>query len=66
LSTKVARLLGSLPPKIRAMLNSEWLPHTMQTSSGLSLMTSNSAHNTAFCSAVRSCGNNYLGSFQRT
>jgi hypothetical protein len=48
--TKVARLLGSSPPKIRAMPNSEWLPQTMPTSCGLSLMTSHSAHNTAFCS----------------
>src|SRR5207237_9753195 len=48
--TKLARSFGSFPPNRRAMLNNEWLPHTIQTSFGLSLTTSHSAHRTAFCS----------------
>jgi hypothetical protein len=44
--------LGSLPPSIRAMLNSEWLPQTRQVSCGLSLTTSHSTHKTAFCSGT--------------
>src|SRR6516225_2521898 len=46
---KFARSWGSLPPKIRAMLNSDRLPQTRQMSCGLSLTTSHSAHRTAFC-----------------
>src|ERR1700722_10491067 len=34
------------------MLNSERLPQTRHVSSGLSLTTSHSAHNTAFCKAT--------------
>src|ERR1700722_18485098 len=37
---------------MRAMLNSEELPHTRHRSCGLSLTTSHSAHNTAFCRAT--------------
>jgi hypothetical protein len=44
--------LGSLPPSMRATLNSEWLPQTRQVSCGLSLSTSHSTHKTAFCSGT--------------
>src|SRR5258708_5412896 len=37
---------------MRAMLNSERLPHTRHRSFGLSLTTSHSAHKTALCSAT--------------
>src|SRR5215469_552953 len=47
-----ARFLGTLPPKIRQILTSDRLPQTMQTSCGLSLTTSHSAHSTAYCSAT--------------
>lgn len=47
-----ARSFGSLPPNMRAMLNSERLPHIRHRSCGLSLTTSHSAHRTAFCRAT--------------
>ena len=47
-----ARFFGILPPRIRQILTNERLPQTMQTSCGLSLTTSHSAHNTACCSAT--------------
>jgi hypothetical protein len=45
---RVARLLGSIPPSAREILNSERLPQTRHSSCGLSLTVSQSAHNTAF------------------
>ena len=48
--TSSARFFGILPPRIRQILTSERLPRTMQMSCGLSLTTSHSAHNTAYCS----------------
>ena len=49
---KAVRFCGRLPPNIRAMLNSERLLQTRHVSCGLSLTTSHSAHNTAFCRAI--------------
>src|SRR5207249_8758426 len=49
---KLARSLGSLPPNIRAILNSDGLPQARQVACGLSLTTSHSAHKTAFCSGT--------------
>ena len=49
---KIARSLGSAPPSMREMLNSERLPQTRHRSCGLSLTTSHSAHRTAFCRAT--------------
>jgi len=51
-SIRVARFLERFPPNTRAMLKSERLPQTRHISWGLSLTTSHSAHNTAFCSAT--------------
>jgi hypothetical protein len=48
----VARLLGITPPNSREMFMSERLPQTRQWSWGLSLTTSQSAHNTAFCKQI--------------
>jgi hypothetical protein len=47
-----ARFFGILPPRIRQILTSERLPQTIQMSCGLSLTTSHSAHNTAYCRAT--------------
>ena len=47
-----ARFFGILPPRNWQIFTSERLPHTMQTSCGLSLTTSQSAHSTAHCSAT--------------
>jgi hypothetical protein len=49
---RAVRCLGSFPPSTRAMLNRDWLPQTKHLSCGLSLITSHSAHNTAFCKAT--------------
>lgn len=43
---------GRGPPSTHARLSSEWLPHTRQASWGLSLITSQSAHRTAFCNWI--------------
>ena len=51
-SIKVARSTGRVPPSIRDMLTSDRLPQTIHRSCGLSLTTSHSAHNTAFCRAT--------------
>ena len=55
-SMSVARWIGSIPPKRREMLNSERLPQTRHWSCGLSLTTSHSAHNTAFCKEIEFSG----------
>jgi len=46
---RTARSSPTLPPSTRPMLSKERLPQTEHTSPALSLMTSQSAHNTAFC-----------------